>query len=158
MSTTLDTKTEVVRLRAMDYSFSRIAAAMNLSKPTVIDICSELEAEIARARQGELDTVQKDISYATDERSTLYRQLIGKIHAEIITRDITQVATERLFNMLERTERSLSAIEQRTITKDDDPFAGLTDKQLEAIANSTVKVRIIDERPTSDKLTEPKVD
>ena len=72
--------------------------------------------------------------------------------------DSIQVATERLFNMLERTERSLSAIEQRTITKDDDPFAGLTDKQLEAIANSTVKVRIIDERPTSDKLTEPKVD
>ena len=49
---------------------------------------------------------------------------------------------------LERTDRSLLATEQRTIVAIDDPFAFLTDEQLAMIANSIIKVKIIDERIT----------
>jgi hypothetical protein len=101
-----------------------------------MSICAEYDAEIIAMRQEQVKTAIEDASYATEERSKLYRQLIGKLHTEISSRDITAVSTERLFTMLERTERSLSAIEQRTIPKDGDPFADLSDEDLEKIANT----------------------
>lgn len=136
----LDIKSEVVRLRGLDYSYDKITNILGISKPKVMGICSEFEAEINDARQEELDTALRDFSYATEERSSIYRQLIGKLHTEIITRDISQVATEKLFTMLERTERSLSTIEQRKGDRADDPFAKMSDQTL---------IRIIDERRTS---------
>lgn len=136
----LDIKSEVVRLRGLDYSYDKIATILGISKPKVMGICSEFKAEINTARQEELVTAIGDLSYATEERSSIYRQLIGKLHTEIITRDMSQVATEKLFTMLERTERSLSTIEQRIGDRADDPFAKMSDQTL---------VRIIDERRTS---------
>jgi hypothetical protein len=126
----LDTKSEAIRLRGLDYSFDKIATTLAISKPKVMAICSEFDSEISAIRQGQVSATVDDLSYATEERSGMYRELIGKIHAEISSRDITEVSTERLFTMLERTERSLSAIEQRTMPKGSDPFADMSDEDL----------------------------
>lgn len=147
---TLDVKEEVIRLRAMDYSLDKIASTLSISKPTVIEITNEFSAEIDKARASHRNTITDDLAYTAQERSKLYRGLISKVHAEIISRDISAVPTERLFTILERTERSLSAIEQRTTDVNGDPFANLTDEQVAMIANSTMSVRIIDERVTKD--------
>jgi hypothetical protein len=129
----LDTKSEIIRLRGLDYSFDVIATKSGVSKPKVMAICSEFDGEISTVKQRQLNATVEDLSYATEQRSDLYRKLIGKLHTEISSRDITEVSTERLFTMLERTERSLSAIEQRTMPKDNDPFADMSDAELEKI-------------------------
>lgn len=133
----LDTKSEVIKLRGLDYSFDAIATKVGVSKPKVMDICSEFEGEIAIVRQGQLNATVEDLTYATQQRTELYRQLVGKLYTEIGSRDITEVSTERLFTMLERTERSLSAIEQRTMPRDGDPFADMSDEDLAKIINAT---------------------
>lgn len=133
----LDIKSEVVKLRGLDYSFDAIATKVGVSKPKVMDICSEFDGEISTVRQGKLNATVEDLSYATQHRSDLYRELVGKLHTEISSRDITEVSTDRLFAMLERTERSLSAIEQRTMLRDGDPFADMSDEDLEKIINAT---------------------
>lgn len=131
----LDTKSEVVRLRGLDYSFDAVATKTGVSKPKVMEICSEFDSEVSTVRQGQVSATVEDIAYATEKRSDLYRQLVGKLYAEISSRDITEVSTERLFSMLERTERSLSAIEQRTMLRVSDPFADMSDEDLEKIAS-----------------------
>lgn len=129
----LDTKSEIIRLRGLDYSFDAIATKVDVSKPKVMDICSEFDGEITAVKQGYIEATVEDQTYATEQRSHLYRQLVGKLYAEISSRDISQVSTEKLFTMLERTERSLSAIEQRTMPKDNDPFADMSDEDLAKI-------------------------
>lgn len=133
----LDAKNEVIRLRGLDYSYDAIATKTGVSKPKVMEICSEFGAEISTVRQGQLNATIEDLSYATEQRSDLYRKLVGKLHTEISSRDITEVSTERLFTMLERTERSLSAIEQRTMPTASDPFADMSDEDLQKIINAT---------------------
>jgi len=129
----LDTKSEVIRLRGLDYSFDVIATKTSVSKPKVMEICTEFDGEISTVRRSQVNATVEDLSYATEQRSDLYRQLVGKLYAEISSRDITEVSTERLFTMLERTERSLSAIEQRTMLKDSDPFTDMSNEDLEKI-------------------------
>jgi ribosomal protein L16 Arg81 hydroxylase len=129
----LDTKSEIIQLRGLDYSYDAISAKVGISKPKVMEICSEFDAEISTVRKSQLNATVEDLSYATNQRSDLYRQLVSKLYAEISSRDITEVSTERLFTMLERTERSLSAIEQRTMPTASDPFADMSDEDIEKI-------------------------
>ena len=86
----LDTKSEVIRLRGLDYSFDAIASKAGVSKPKVMDICSEFDTEISTVRHGQLNATVEDLTYATEQRSDLYRKLIGKLHTEISSRDIWQ--------------------------------------------------------------------
>lgn len=139
---TMDKQEEVIRLRAMDYSFDKIASIVGVSKPKIMSICTEFETEIADVRGNQVEATVNDLSYATEERSNLYRKLIGKLHTEITSRDISTISTERLFTMLERTERSLSAIEQRTLPNNDNPFADVSDIDLEKIINATSSARV----------------
>lgn len=137
---TLDKKQEVVRLRAMEYSFDKIAFSLDLSKPTVVDICTEQESEIEAMRQMQKHTMCEELMYTTQERSKLYRELIGKVHAEILSRDIKGISTEKLFTVLERLERSLSNLEPKA-TYGNDPFAefdDISDADLEKIAKVSV--------------------
>jgi predicted DNA-binding protein YlxM (UPF0122 family) len=130
----LDVKEEVIRLRALDYSFDRIASTLNISKPKVVDICSEFNDEIETAKTIQKNTLIDDFAYSTEERSKLYRELIAKIHAEILSRDIKQVSTERLFTMLERVERSLSNLEPKTnYSSSQADFDGMSDEDLEKL-------------------------
>ena len=130
----LDVKEEVIRLRALDYSFDRIASTLNISKPKVVDICSEFNDEIETAKTIQKNTLIDDFAYSIEERSKLYRELIAKIHAEILSRDIKQVSTERLFTMLERVERSLSNLEPKTnYSSSQADFDGMSDEDLEKL-------------------------
>jgi hypothetical protein len=137
---TLDIKEEVIKLRAIEYSFDRIASTLNISKPKVIDICSEFNDEIETARTVQRSSIIDDVAYSSEERSKLYRELIAKIHTEILSRDIKQVSTERLFTMLERVERSLSNLEPKTIyNANQADFADMSDEDLEKLMSASCK-------------------
>lgn len=135
---TLDIKEEVVKLRAMDYSFDKIATTLDISKPKVMQICTDFSSEIDSAKNEQIDTITDNLSYTTQERSKLYRELIAKIHAEILSRDIKQVSTERLFTMLERLERSLSNLEPKTnYNSSQTDFDGMSDEDLEKLISAS---------------------
>lgn len=109
----LDVKGEVIRLRALDYSFDKIANTLDISKPKVMEICADFTNDIERVKNEQIEIITSELTYTAQERSALYRELIRKVHSEILARDITDIPTERLFMMLERLERSLANIEPK---------------------------------------------
>lgn len=129
----LSKQNEVVRLRALGNSYDAIAKELVVSKPTIMNVCDARATDIDSMAKATVDTANQDFVYATEQRSKIYRELIGKLHTEITSRDISTVSTERLFTMLERTERSLSTIEQRTLPNNHDPFTDMSDEDLEKI-------------------------
>lgn len=133
----LEVQNEIVRLRAIGTSYDAISKGLEVSKPTVIGVCDTRATDIDTLTKASVDTANLDFVYATEQRSKIYRELIGKLHTEITSRDISTVSTERLFTMLVRTERSLSAIEQRTLPNNQDPFADMSDTDLEKIIKAT---------------------
>ena len=135
----LDTKNEIARLRALDYSYNKIATALEVSKPKIIEICSELGTEVAELRRDQQDLQIEEFKFTSQERSKLYRQLIGKVHEEILSRDITAIPTERLFTVLERLERSIANVEPRLNHYDSQlayDFEQMNDEELTKIANA----------------------
>lgn len=135
----LETRNNVVRQRASGYSYDVIATDIGISKPTVMEICRTRESEIVAMQDISIASTNDDARYATSERSKLYRQLIGTLHAQIMSRDLSEVSTERLFTMLERTERSLSIIEQRQTVSSDGWIEELSDDELLRISSAITR-------------------
>jgi len=74
--------------------------------------------------------------YSIEKRSEMYQDLIKKLYAEIAKRDLTELDTDKLFSVLEKTERALSVIEARVRPKGNNDFDGLSDDKLAIIANA----------------------
>jgi len=134
--TSLEKQNEIVRLRGLGNSYDSIASITNVSKPTVIKTCSAFSSEIENLQAKNHEHTQSDLMYSIEKRSEMYQDLIKKLYAEIAKRDLTELDTDKLFSVLEKTERALSVIEARVRPKGNNDFDGLSDDKLAIIANA----------------------
>ena len=100
-------KTEFVQLRAKGLPYVRIAERLGVAKSTLANWNAELEAEIASARAMELEALQEEFFLLKEGRITLLGEQLQRLRGELASRDLTEVATERLLELLLRYQAAL---------------------------------------------------
>lgn len=96
----MELKHEFIELRAKGWSYSRIARRLKVSKSTLSNWRSELEADIASLRAMELDALYERYYMHKEGR---IKQLGGQMKAilkELKSRDLSEVSTDKLLDIL----------------------------------------------------------
>ncbi|MHC4912274.1 MAG: transposase [Planctomycetota bacterium] len=89
-------KPRFLELRAKGYSYARIAKELRVSKGTLVNWNTALEAEIAQARSVELEALQEEFFLLKEGRIRFLGEQLKVIQAEIGKRDLSKVKTEKL--------------------------------------------------------------
>jgi len=96
----IELKYQFVELRAKGWSYARIARKLKVSKSTLSNWRAELEADIASLRAMELDALYERYYMLKEGR---IKQLGGQVKAiikELKSRDLSEVSTEKLLELL----------------------------------------------------------
>jgi len=97
---TLDLKEQFIELRARGWSFAKIAKKLGKSKQALIDWSKELHEEIANLKALELDTLYSKYHLHREARLKTFGEMLDKISRELSKRDLSEVETERLLDLL----------------------------------------------------------
>ena len=92
-------KNRFVHLRAKGYSYARIAEELSVSKTTLVNWNTELEAEVAAARSVELEALQEQYYLLKEGRIRLLGEQLKAIQTEISKRDLSEVKTDKLMDL-----------------------------------------------------------
>jgi transposase len=92
-------KSRFIPLRAKGYSYSRIAKDIGVSKGTLVNWNTELEAEVAQARSVELEALQEEFFLLKEGRIRLLGEQLKAIQTEIGKRDLSKVKTDKLMEL-----------------------------------------------------------
>ena len=92
-------KSRFIHLRAKGNSYTRIAKELGVSKGTLVNWNTELEAEIAHVRSIELEALQEEFFLLKEGRIRLLGEQLKSIQAEIGNRDLSKVKTDKLMEL-----------------------------------------------------------
>lgn len=90
---------EFIRLRAKGKSFKEISEKLGVSKRTLINCSKDLHYEIANARALELEALQDEFYMLKERRIQLFGEKLKKISEELESRELSEVSTEKLFDL-----------------------------------------------------------
>jgi transposase len=102
-------KEQFVELRSQGTSFSSIAQRLNVSKSTLIEWSKERKEDIGNMRQIHLETLREKYRMGAERRMELFAKQLDAVEGELSKRDLTTIATERLFDILAKLGRELNA-------------------------------------------------
>lgn len=114
---THETKLRIVELRAKGLSIQRIASELDLSKQTVVDVTKELRDEVATLKAVRLDELYEAESLSVEARVKRLSTLLGKLQAELDSRSLEDVPTEKLVDLYLRTQKELEEAKVEPIFK-----------------------------------------
>jgi len=103
----LELKRHFVELRAKGWSLSRIAGEIGVSKTTLATWQHELEAEIASLKAIELEALQEQFYLSKEARIQLLGEQLEVLKQELAGRDLSQVSTEKLLELLLKWQQAL---------------------------------------------------
>jgi transposase len=92
-------KSRFIHLRAKGNSYDRIAKELSVSKGTLVNWNTELEAEIAHVRSIELEALQEEFFLLKEGRIRLLGEQLKGIQTEISKRDLSKVKTDKLMEL-----------------------------------------------------------
>jgi transposase-like protein len=96
----IETKEKFVELRARGWSFDKIAKELGKAKQTLIDWSKELQDEIGNRKALELETLYEAYYLHKENRLQTFGVLLNKIKKEVEDRDLSEVPTEKLLELL----------------------------------------------------------
>ena len=91
---------QFIELRAKGWSYSRIARKLKVSKSTLSNWRAALEADIASLRAMELDALYERYFMLKEGRIRLIGGQVKAIIQELKSRDLAEVSTEKLMELL----------------------------------------------------------
>lgn len=103
-----DKKRRILEMRAKGLSYSRIAEEADVAKQTAINVCKDQEEEIATLEAIELEELYETHKITKRERIVAHASLMAKIKAEIDSRNLTDVPTEKLIDLYLKTSSTLN--------------------------------------------------
>ncbi len=103
----VELKENFIRLRAQGFSYAKIAERLGVAKSTLANWNADLEAEIASARAMELEALQEEYFLLKEKRISLLGEQLRRLRDELETRDLSEVATEKLLELQLRYYASL---------------------------------------------------
>ncbi len=98
----LERRRHFVELRAKGWSLRRIAAEIGVSTTTCSTWQHELEAEIASLKAIELEALQEQFYLSKESRIRLLGEQLGQLKQELATRDLSEVSTDKLLELMLR--------------------------------------------------------
>lgn len=104
----IESKTKFIELRAKGNSLNNIADNLGVSKQTLINWSKELQIEIANFKAFEYDELVNKYQLGKEYKLKAYKTMLNKLEAEIEKRDLTDVKTDKLFEIYLKTFDSLT--------------------------------------------------
>ena len=95
----VELKSQFIELRAKGWSYARIARKLKVGKSTLSNWSSELEAEIASLKAMELEALYERYYLAKEGRIKLLGDQLKNIEAELKTRKLDTVSTDKLLEL-----------------------------------------------------------
>ena len=96
----ISTKQEFIELRAKGWSFDKIAKQTGKAKQTLIDWSKELQDEIANLKASELEAIYESYYLLKENRLQTLGGVLNKIKDEILSRELKEVPTDKLLELL----------------------------------------------------------
>ena len=116
-------KERFVELRAEGRSYADIAAALKVSKPTLIAWGKELQKDILNARTLRMDELFEKYAVAKAKRIEVFGTHLNAILAELGTRNLANIATSSLLTLaLKYGEFMKDELEPLNLQGEDLPF------------------------------------
>ncbi len=103
----IETKERFIELRAKGWSFDKIAKELGKAKQTLIDWSKELQDEIANLKALELEALYEKHYLLKENRIETFGVLLRKLKDEIMSRDLSDVPTDKLLDLLLKYENQL---------------------------------------------------
>lgn len=103
----LQTKERFIELRAKGWSYDKIAKELGKAKQTLIDWGKELEDEIANLKALELEALYEKYYLLKENRIETFGELVKKLKDEVMSRDFSEVPTDKLLELLLKYENQL---------------------------------------------------
>lgn len=96
----VEIKERFIELRAKGWSFDKIAKELGKAKQTLIDWSKELQDEIANRKALELEALYEKYFLLRESRLQTFGAMLSKIKKEIERRDLSDVPTDKLLELL----------------------------------------------------------
>jgi transcriptional regulator len=96
----IKTKQRFIELRAKGWSFDKIAKELGKAKQTLIDWSKELQDEIANSKALELEALYESYYLLKENRLQTFGAMLTKIKKEVEQRDLSDVPTDKLLELL----------------------------------------------------------
>jgi len=103
----LQTKERFIELRAKGWSFDKIVIELGKAKQTLIDWSKEFNNEIANLKALELEALYNKHYLLKEHRIETFGVIINKLRAEVMSRDLTELPTDKLLDLLLKYETQL---------------------------------------------------
>ena len=99
-----DAKTieEFILLRAQGWSFDRIAKKLKTAKQTLINWSGTYAVEISHLKALELEALQEEYFLTREGKIKLIGEAVKKLKTELDKRDLSDVPTGKLYELLDR--------------------------------------------------------
>lgn len=97
---TTELKERFIELRAKGWSFDKIAKETGKAKQTLIDWSKELQDEIANRKALELEALYETYYLQRESRLQTFGAMLTKIKKEVESRDLSDVPTDKLLELL----------------------------------------------------------
>jgi restriction endonuclease Mrr len=97
---TTELKERFIGLRAKGWSFDKIAKETGKAKQTLIDWSKELQDEIANRKALELEALYESYYLLKENRLQTFGVMLTKIKTEVESRDLSDVPTDKLLELL----------------------------------------------------------
>lgn len=97
---TTELKERFIELRAKGWSFDKIAKETGKAKQTLIDWSKELQDEIANRKALELEALYESYYLMRENRLQTFGVMLTKIKEEVERRDLSDVPTDKLLELL----------------------------------------------------------
>lgn len=104
---TVDTQERFIELRANNESYASIATKLGVSKTTLIKWARDYEYEIHNQRSLNLDALQEQFKVGKQYRIQMLGERLQKLQDEASSRDLSEVPTYKLFELIDRTVQAL---------------------------------------------------
>jgi hypothetical protein len=103
----MEEKERFIELRAKGWSFDKIAKELGKAKQTLINWSKELEDEIANLKALELEALYEKHYLLKENRIETFGVLLRKLKDEVMSRDLSDVPTDKLLDLLLKYENQL---------------------------------------------------
>jgi len=95
-----DVKEKFIELRAKGLSFDKIAQKLKVSKQSLISWSKEFQTVIANLKAIELEALYDKYSLSKEGRISLFGEKLKAIKEELDKRDLSEIPTDKLFDLL----------------------------------------------------------
>ena len=143
---------EIIKYRALGFSYDDIVELSKVSKPVVIKICKERQMDIEDSKKYASSQTNMEIKEAIINRKIIYNTLLYKASSEIMKRDLSTMKVNELATLIGSLEKSLNVLEGNNLVKATDTIEKVSDETLTKMALAVIGDELRDDIRREAKL------